>query len=676
MGKSAEGKGPFAAGHEGLAAAMNPVQDQLRLAIEHHERGQLADAERIYRAILKADPNHAEVHQRLGLIAATVRKPDAAEKMFQRAIALAPSVGEYHVSLGMILRQQGRRDASIASFDRAFALRPTDLHSLVLLGGVLKDIGRIDNAIRCCEWMIEINPSWAPAHANRGIALAELRRYDEAIEALNRAIALEPNYLEAINALGLVLTERGKCDEAIALHSRAAALQPQTPQHIGNIGGVLITQGKIHEAIAFHRNAIARGIRHPALDDNLLYALNFDERATPLEIADAHRQWAALFERPLLNRSIAHHNVRDPNRKLRIAYHGMFDRLNPIGMLLQRALCAHDRESVELFLYHESTRTLPAAEWTKTCADYVCHTLGLADDAFAEMVRLDKIDVMVDLCGHTAHNRLLTFARRPAPVQMTYLGYCNTTGMESMDYMITDAIVDPPEFETRYTETLIRLPGGFTSFSPPEDAPIPNPLPAIKGGVVTFGSTHALAKINHSMVRLWAKLLREIPNARLLIVRHTLNGSALDHLRAWIDEEKIDPSRVELRSEIPTQGHYWLYHEIDILLDTQPWSGHVTACQSMWMGVPIVTMLGGTRAGRMVASVLHQVRRTDWIANDENEYIEILKRLASDVPALAAVRATLRDQIAESPLCDGGRLAMELEQRYRVAWRRWCKSGK
>ena len=304
---------------------MDPIEQQLRIAMEHHQRGELPQAERIYRAILASNPNQPDALHRLGLIAAACNRPEDAAKLIERSIVIAPTVAEYHINLGMLRLQNGQRNDALASFDRALTLVPKDLSSLAMLGGVLKDLGRIDDALRCCAWMIQIDPNWAPAHANQGIALAELRRYDEAIESLHRAIALQLNYLDAINALGLILNERGRCDEATDMHTRARRRSSRMGhEHVSNLGGVLIAQGKIPAAIAFYRDAMARGIRNSVLHDNLLLALNLDERANPEEIANEHRQWAAEYERPLLMHPAARHdNDRDPQRKLRVAYHGM-----------------------------------------------------------------------------------------------------------------------------------------------------------------------------------------------------------------------------------------------------------------------------------------------------------------------------------------------------------------
>jgi predicted O-linked N-acetylglucosamine transferase (SPINDLY family) len=294
---------------------------------------------------------------------------------------------------------------------------------------------------------------------------------------------------------------------------------------------------------------------------------------------------------------------------------------------------------------------------------------GLTDAAVAQLVRDDRIDILVDLCGHTGC-RLGVFARRPAPVQVTYLGYPNTTGLSAMDYRLTDAVADPPGEPVCHTEELVRLPGGFCCYAPPAGIPEPNPLPAQVAGFLTFGSLHKLAKLNDRVIDLWCALLRPVPSSRLLLFRDNLRGQVRDNLRRRFIERGVDEQRLVFPDGVPGHNFLQVYHAVDIALDVFPWNGHATACESLWMGVPVLTLAGNRHAARMVASVLTQLGITDWIARTPEEYTAKAACWSGRIDELAALRSSLRERMRISPLCDGQRFTRELEAAYRQMWRR------
>jgi predicted O-linked N-acetylglucosamine transferase (SPINDLY family) len=293
------------------------------------------------------------------------------------------------------------------------------------------------------------------------------------------------------------------------------------------------------------------------------------------------------------------------------------------------------------------------------------------------MIRADGIDILVDLAGHTAKSRVRVFAHKPAPVQVTYLGYPSTTGLTTVDYRLTDAIADPPGEESTYTEDLFRLPAGFCCFTPPPAAPDPNALPAPKVGYVTFASLHALHRLNPAVLDLWCSLLRALPAAHLLVFRHTLQGQTKENLRRQLTDRGIEPNRIDLRQGPAKDGGRYLdvYHDVDIALDTFPWSGHTTSCEALWMGVPVITLRGKRHAGRMVSSVLTQLGLQDLIAETPEQYLEIAVKLANDLDHLATLRTGLRERMKNSPLCDCKGFTRSLEVAYRQMWRKWCETG-
>ncbi|MDR3638897.1 MAG: O-linked N-acetylglucosamine transferase, SPINDLY family protein, partial [Isosphaeraceae bacterium] len=338
-------------------------------------------------------------------------------------------------------------------------------------------------------------------------------------------------------------------------------------------------------------------------------------------------------------------------------------------------LTHHDRARVEPFCYAE----VPAADSTTARLHALAagwrSTVGLTDAQVAEQVRRDRIDILVDLAGHTSGHRLGVFARKPAPVQVTYLGYPNTTGLEEIDYLLTDAVVDPPGEPEWSTEEPYRLPGVFCCYAPPRDAPAVGPPPSAHPGDVAFGSLHKLSKLNGAVLDLWCDLLDAIPSARLLLFRNNLSGTRRDEVRRHFLDRGIASDRVELRHEVGAGGYLTVYHHIDVSLDVFPWCGHTTACESLWMGVPVITLLGNRHAGRMTASVLMSLGLDDWVARTTADYVAIARHAAESPERLGRLRGELRGRMEQSPLCDGRGWTAGLEDAYRTLWRRWCEGG-
>jgi protein O-GlcNAc transferase len=366
---------------------------------------------------------------------------------------------------------------------------------------------------------------------------------------------------------------------------------------------------------------------------------------------------------------------RNPERRLRIGYVSGDFRDHPVAAFIEPILSAHDRQAVEVFCYVDVPAPDKFTERLRRHVDAWRSLAGLSDAVAAQLVRADRIDILVDLTGHTTRPRLRVFALRPAPVQATYLGYPGTTGLPAIDYRITDAVADPPGEPEVHTERLLRLPGCFCCYAPPASAPAVNPSPALAAGQVTFGSLHNLAKLNDAVLDLWCEVLRAVPSAHLLIARDTLTGQTKEMFARKFRDRGIAPERLELRRVWGSPGnHLRHYADIDISLDAFPWSGHTTACESLWMGAPVVTLYGNRHAGRMAASILTAVGLTDLVARTPAEYVERAVRLATEPKTLAALRARLRDQMRRSPLCDGPAFTRTLEQAYRQMWRQFCST--
>ncbi len=407
---------------------------------------------------------------------------------------------------------------------------------------------------------------------------------------------------------------------------------------------------------------------------NLLLAINYDPTISPTVAFQRHQAWGdcavAKWYRPR-----AFGQSPNPERRLRIGYVSPDFRNHPVGIFIEPLLAHHDRSAYEIVLYADIANRDVTTNRILSRADVWRETTGMNDDQVAELIRSDRVDILVDLAGHTASNRLNVFARKPAPIQVAYLGYANTTGLSTVDYRLTDAVADPEGQPSYCTEKLVRLTQGFCCYRAPTEPLEPGPLPALASGHITLGSLNNLPRLNQHVLDLWSHLVRSIPGARLLLYRDTFHGETAERFGREFLDRGLTPEQFEIRFKLPPgQNHLSVYQEIDIASDTFPWSGHTTSCEALWMGVPVVTLAGDRHAGRMVASVLTRLELSEWIAHSTDEYAAIVQRLAGNLQALASWRSQLRQRVVGSSLCDGRAFAATIEAAFRTVWRDWCKS--
>jgi protein O-GlcNAc transferase len=437
-----------------------------------------------------------------------------------------------------------------------------------------------------------------------------------------------------------------------------------------NLGVTLTAQGQWDEATYFYQQALNCRPDFATAHSNLLSCWNYDPTAESAALLAEHQRWADRHAR--VPPETVHRNDRNPDRVLRVGYvspdffrHAVADFLKPV-------FSHHDPGQVEVYCYAQVPAPDATTAYFQARTRGWRSTLGRSDAEVAEQVRKDEIDILVDLAGHTANSRLLAFAYKPAPVQITYLGYPNTTGLATVDYRLTDAIADPRGEPVRHSEELVRLPLAFC-YEPPEHAASASPSPALASGRITFGSLNNLAKLNEQVIDLWCAILRAVPTAQLLIFRDSLRGSGEAHFHRQFVARGISPDRFNLsHAVLEGQDHLRVYESVDIALDPFPWSGHTTTCEALWMGVPVVTLYGKRYASRMAAGALSALGMTEFIADTAEKYLEIAAGWANDVEGLARLRGGLRDRMRASPLCDGRGFTRSLEQTYRELWRRWC----
>jgi predicted O-linked N-acetylglucosamine transferase (SPINDLY family) len=515
-------------------------------------------------------------------------------------------------------------------------------------------------------------------YSNLGNALCEQRRFDEAIVACHRAIALEPDFAQAYYNLGNALREVGRLDEAIVAYDRVIALKPEFTEAHNNLGNALREVGRLDEALAAYRRAIAlegelAGAHSSKAASNLLYTLHFDPDYDAQALLAEHRQWARQYAAPLAAEIRPHPNNRTPDRRLRIGYLSPDFRAHPVGQLVLPLFVHHDRRQTEIIGYCDVRTPDAMTRQLETLSDAWQLTVGLSDSQVADRIRADRIDILVDLALHTADNRMLVFARKPAPVQVSMLGTPSTTGLDTIDYRLTDPYFDPPGVsDGDYTERSIRLPCPIWCYQAPEAAPPVGELPAWRNGFVTFGCLNQFAKVSRPALHLWVQILQALSGARLVL--QAQRGRHLDAVRQVFAENGVAGDRVAFAARVPHRQYLERYHELDLCLDPFPYNGHTSTLDALWMGVPVVTLAGHTGVGRAGVSVLSNVGLPELIAATPEQYVAIATALAGDWERLSQLRAGLRQRMQESRLTDGPQYTVAVEKAFRQMWQIWCRS--
>jgi predicted O-linked N-acetylglucosamine transferase (SPINDLY family) len=555
----------------------------------------------------------------------------------------------------------------------AVAVDPDSPAAYNNLGNRLKAAGRLDEAIAAYQSALARRPDGAEIHNNLGNARAAQGQFEEAIAAYEAAIALKPGLAEAYNNLGNALHCRDRLDEAAAAYCQAHARQPGYAEAHSNLGNVLRDQGRLDAALDCYRSAIAlRPDLLPAVD-NLLVNMHFHPDYDARAVLAEHRAWARRFAEPLAGAIRPHANDRTPGRRLKVGILSADLREHPVGQSLVPLLTHHDRRRFELvgFCDLKPSQCDAATEQLRALADAWQPVAGLSDAELAKRIRADRVDILIDLTLHTEGNRMLVFARKPAPVQVTMLGPPVTTGLAAMDYRLTDPYLDPPgAIDGDYTEKSIRLPHCFWCYAPPAAVPPVGALPAAQNGFVTFGCLNQFVKVSPLALNLWIEILARLPGSRLVL--QAPPGSHRDTVRARFAERGIANNRIDFVELAPQRADFERLGGLDVSLDPFPFNGHTSTLNSLWMGVPVVTLAGRAAVGRGGVSILTNVGLPELIAGTPEQYVAIALHWASDLPKLAALRAGLRQRMKASPLTDGRQFTADVEAAFGDIWETWC----
>jgi predicted O-linked N-acetylglucosamine transferase (SPINDLY family) len=654
-----------------LELAPHDVAAHNKLGIAYRAQGKLAEATTCYRRALELAPALAEVLNNLGNALADQQQTAEACDCYRQALQRAPNDPRYRHNLGTALEAEGRRAEAIGYYRYAIKMRPDFAEAYASLGNALQAQGELAEAVTCLERAVALKPDFAEAHNNLGNVLRRQGRLGESIAACRRALELKPDLASAHNNLGSVLKDLGRLDEAVDCYRKAIELRPDFTEAHNNLGNAWKDQGQIDEALACYRRAVEAKPDFVHTQCNLLYTLHFSPTCDAATLYAELRRFNEQYARPLAATIQPHANDRAPDRRLRVGYVSPDFRKHPVGRFLLPLLEAHDRQQYDIWCYASVEVRDAITERCQAAASVWRDVTALDDEELAAAIRADGIDILVDLTMHMAHSRLGVFARKPAPVQVTYLAYCGTTGLDAMDYRLTDPYLDPPGGEERfYVEQSVRLPETYWCYHPMTEAPAPGELPARTAGYVTFGSLNNFCKFNPATLAAWCQLLAAVPDSRLLL--HAAQGGHRERTRALFAGQGVSAERLKFVDFLPAAQYFRIYQQIDVALDPFPYGGGTTTCDALWMGVPVVSLAGQTAVGRGGLSILSNVGLPELVAHTPDEYLQIATHLAADRPRLAELRATLRERMQRSPLMDAPRFARNVEAAYRTMWRRWC----
>ncbi len=669
-----------------------------------------AEAVTLYREALSLDPMYADAKANLGVALREAGDADLALLELAEAVEQHPGHAGLLNAYGNALRQAGRTDDAIVVLHKAVEISPGYAEAHNNLGLAYAINNRPLRASEHLKQAAELKPSSPVISNNYGALLLRRFRFPEAIAALSNAVAHDPEYDEALINLGIAHYMRGEGPEAISAYTRVLARQPDNAFARYSLGVALLEDQKLSEAEVEIRRALeldpnntlalntlgvllleqhfvtdARTAMRQAADvgtrsapiffSNYAFASLYEPDLSNDEILAIHHEFARRFSTDVADLSKPHANVRDPERRLRIAYLSPDFRAHSVSYFFEALLEKHDRTRFEICLYSDTSRADKITDAMRGAADAWIEAGGLTAEALAERLREDGIDILVNLGGHTSGNRLPACALKPAPVQIEYLGYPDTSGVPAMDYRITDGRADPVGSEKWCTEEIVRLPHCFHLYRPTAKATPPQPAPHLKKGYVTFASFNVLPKVTDRAVAAWAEILKAVPTSRFFIKCKQMRDERVrNRLKDDFARYGIDPARIETASFVASvQEHLGKYAGVDLALDTFPYNGTTTTCEALYMGVPVLTIAGDNHRGRVGVSLLHAMGLTEaFVASSVEDYVARAIAFGRDPAPLAAIRATLRPAMDRSPLRDETGFTRTLEDTYRSLWRRWC----
>ena len=653
--------------------APDPLAATVAEALDHQLAGRFEEALTLYEEVLNQQPNQADALHYRGVLAYQMGDNKAAIDFLRRALQVDPDRPAAWCDLGAALRANRELEDAQAALDKAIHADPGLVEAYLNIGLVYQDQGALEDAVKCLRRAVALAPALAEAHHLLGVALMASFELDAAIAAFRKTIEIQPDHAQAYCNIGNAYRELRNITEAQKHYLKAVEIDPDFAEAHSNFGITCKDQGRIAVTVAAFRRAVEIDPMLNLAWSNLLFALCFKEDEDPDEVYRAHLEFDRRYAAPLKSSIEPHDSDPEPDRRLRIGYVSPDFRIHPGGHYHLPIVEGLDREEFEVTCYSSSTKT---DRWTarfEAAADRWRDVVPMSDEELAEQIRADGIDILVDCAGHMSGNRLLAFARKPAPIQVEHALYPNTSGLSTMDYRILDEPTAPPSADARHTEEIVRMPEAHYCYRPLDiDVEPARSPPSAKTGVVTLGSFNNYAKVGPSTVAAWSRILTQAPNTRLALkwvgIRHGDPAWCLDRFAA----HGVDPGRIDLLEW--ALDPYTPYRDIDICLDTFHASGGTTTCDALWMGVPVVAMYGEAPFSRVGLLHLTKIGLPELVTDNPDDYVAVAVGLAGDPDRLAEVRTGLRERFQNSAIMDEAGYVRDLSAEFRRMWRRWCEA--
>ncbi|HEY3917377.1 MAG TPA: tetratricopeptide repeat protein [Stellaceae bacterium] len=647
--------------------------------VRHQQAENFDAATRAYRAALQLDATHPQALALLGMLAGMFGEFQTAIDLFLKALQRDPNNADLYHNLGETYRHLDDPAKALPCFAKALELRP----ELFMAYRSAADTAlAASEKADTPEHRRELKRLALQYRRTLGTTLHK-RRHGDALGVLREALEIDPFDVETLIALGSSLQEHGLLTDAVEMYRRAIAVDPRNANAYCELGTALYGLRQWEDQEDAFRTALSLDPEHKIARANLvtcdLMHLLYEDEPMAEEVYRRHREWGEKITAELAataaTEAAPFSNTRDPERRLRVAFISGDFRDHPVAQYFRPLLEQHDRQALDIYCYTETERTTDyTASLQQIGGTWRIASLKASDAAFRAQLRADTIDIAIDLSGQTAGTRLGALAIRATPVKASWLGYPATTGLPTIDWRITDAFADPPGYERYYTERLMRLPDGFLCYQARAEAPPVAPVPALARGAITFGSFNNALKVAPATIRCWSTILAAVPRARLVLKAASLADPAVrSSFAEQFSAGGVDPSRVELRAQLAdSRSHLETYGEIDIALDPLGYNGTTTSCEALWMGVPIICLIGDRHAARVGYDLLSRIGLGELAARDSDAYVALAAQLASDLPRLQSIRGELRERVRRSPLCDAARFARQFEAALRAMWREWC----
>ncbi|MBF0589039.1 MAG: tetratricopeptide repeat protein [Magnetococcales bacterium] len=602
-----------------------------------------------------------------------------AEQCYRQALALAPQEAQIMVDLAALLRRMEQNKEAVLLYQQALGHYPYHWGLHLELGNTLLDMGHQEQASQHYQQARTLQPQNPLPHHNLGLIYLKNSLWEEAADHLKQALKLDPNHQISWRELGVVSLELGRMDEAIGQFGQALILDPHDFMAHNNLGNALKDQGNAEQALNAYRQSLALVPDHPVSQSNVLLCHQYDPKITAAKLFEIHHTWATQWADHLPH--LVRRGVRcsPADGPLRVGILSADLRQHPVGTLLLGWLehRASACRPLEIHIFSDTKGEDAVTARLRQASDGWTQTRHLTDPELAEAIEQRGIDILFDMAGHTAGNRLRVFARRPAPMQISWAGYVGTTGLKAMDFLLADRHYVPEGESALYTETILRMPHCYAVYRPPVEPPqAAHPAPCIQKGFVTFGALQNPIKINHEVACRWAEILAAVPGSRLVLQYHFMtHPENRKRILKPMTALGVDAERIDFHDRTDPQSLLTRYQQIDIALDTFPYSGGLTTCEALWMGVPVVTFPGRSFAGRHAASYLHGAGLTETIARNATHYVEKAIALGHDPRRIAELHAKLRQQTAASPMADPSTFTKALHQQLYQAWEGLTQEG-